>query len=134
MDDVFPFVGTWLGDHRSGVTAHTFTWSIVGDQLKGRWVIEAPDVPMVRAYPPNGRSMRIEMNIGEPWVENGALLFSTNGSPIETEFRLLGTDEAVVGASLDRVATVFSGMDLRRSLEAHRIFLVRQIAPGVQGV
>jgi len=126
MGDVSSFVGTWVGDHRSGVSAHTFTWSLVGDQLQGRWIIESPDVPMVRSYPPARRPTRVEMSIGDPWMADGALLFSTNGSPIETEFRLLGTDEAVIGASVDRVATVFAGTDLRRSIEAHRIFLVRK--------
>jgi hypothetical protein len=43
------------------------------------------------------------MQIGEPWLEDGLLLFHVNGGPYITEFRLVDSNEAVLGAAVGKV-------------------------------
>jgi hypothetical protein len=129
MADLTQFVGTWTADVGSPFSSHTFTWEPEGSRLRGRWLIEAPDSPAARAATEAGRPGRIEMQIGEPWLENGLLLFHVNGGPFVTEFRLVGEDEAVVGAAMNKLPPTFAGPEYSRSIEGHRVRLTRKSEP-----
>ena len=71
----------------------------------------------------------MEMQIGEPWLENGLLLFHVNGEPFVTEFRLVGQDEAVVGAAMNKLPPRFAGPEYSRSIKGHRVRLTRKSEP-----
>jgi len=81
MPDPIHFVGTWTADAGSPFSTHTFTWEADGTRLRGRWIIEAPDSPPARAAAAAGRPLRIEMQIGDAWLEDDLLLFQVNGVP-----------------------------------------------------
>ena len=65
------------------------------------------------------------MLVGEPWIEEGLLLFRVNGGPYITEFRLVGPDEAVVGA-VNKLPPELRSPDHKQSIEGHRVRLTRQ--------
>lgn len=65
------------------------------------------------------------MSVGAPTIEEGRALFAVNNGPYITEFRLLGDDEAIVGAAPDKIPPEFSGPEFQRSIEGHRIRLKR---------
>ena len=66
------------------------------------------------------------MLVGEPWIEEGLLLFRVNGGPYITEFRLVGPDEAVVGAAVNKLPPELRSPDHKQSIEGHRVRLTRQ--------
>ena len=125
MNDMMRFVGTWKGDRRFGRSDHTFTWTLEGEQLHGRWVIEAP-TPVAAPPPSNVGGLRqIEMQVGEPWIENGVLLFHVNAGPFVTEFRMVSDSIAIAGAAMDKLPPEFAGPEHQRSIEAHRVQFTR---------
>ena len=126
MGELSDFVGTWRASKGAPCSDHTFTWERSSGGLQGRWVIEAADSPRARAAAAVGRSTRLEVPVGAPWLEDGALLFSIHGSPYITEFRLAGPNEAVVGAAVAKLPPEFSGPEHQRSIEGHRVRLTRQ--------
>jgi len=63
------------------------------------------------------------MQVGTPTFEDGRALFTINGGPYITEFRLLGDGEATLGAAPDKIPPEFSGPEFERSIEGHRIRL-----------
>lgn len=87
MADLTQFVGTWIADAGPPFSVHTFTWKPEGSRLRGRWLIEAPDSPAARAAAAAGRPQRVDMQIGDAWLEDGLLLFHVNGAPFVAEFR-----------------------------------------------
>jgi hypothetical protein len=128
MVDLTQFVGTWTEDAGPPFSSHTFTWELNGARLRGRWLIAASDSPAARAATESGRPQRIEMQIGEPWLEDGLLLFHVNGGPFVTEFRLVGQSEAVVGAAVHKLPPQFAAPEHSRSIAGHRVRLTRQSA------
>ena len=76
MADLTPFVGTWIANDGPPFSTHTFTWEPEGTRLRGRWLIEAPDSPAARAAAAAGRPQRIEMQIGDAWLEDGLCSFT----------------------------------------------------------
>jgi len=66
------------------------------------------------------------MQVGDPWLEDGLLLFHLNSGPYVTEFRLVGPDEAVVGAAVHKLPPEFAKPEHQVSIEAHRVHLTRQ--------
>jgi hypothetical protein len=66
------------------------------------------------------------MQIGEPQLDEGRLLFHINGGPHWSEFRLVGADEAIVGAAIDKLPPEYAGPEHRRSIEGHRVRLSRR--------
>ena len=131
MGEMSDFVGTWRAEKGAPLSIHTFTWEDTGTGLRGRWVIEAADSPAVRAAAAAGRPTRFEMQVGDPWLEDGLLLFHLNGGPYITEFRLVGFNEAVVGAAMDKLPPEFAGPEHRRSIEGHRVQLTRRAGEAV---
>lgn len=125
MDELRPFVGVWRASRGVPYSSHTFSWTSVGAGLRGSWTIEAADSPGARAAAEAGRPTRFEMSIGEPWLEDGVLLFRIKGGPFISEFRLVGPDEAVVGAAESKLPPEFQGPDLQRSIDGHRVRLTR---------
>ena len=118
------FVGTWHRDGDTPHSTHTFTWTVSDDGLRGEWVIEATAPPPgAGTWMSNPSPRRHEMQIGAPTFEEGRALFTINGGPYITEFRLLGDGEAIVGAAPDKIPPEFSGPELERSIEGHRISL-----------
>ena len=67
------------------------------------------------------------MQIGDPWLEDGLLLFRVNGGPYITEFRLVGSNEAVIGAAVGKLPPEFAGPEHQRSMEGHRVHLTRAL-------
>lgn len=126
MADVTQFVGTWTEDVGPPFSSHILTWELEGSRLRGRWLIEAPDSPAARAATESGRPLRIDMQIGESWLEDGLLLFHVNGGPLVAEFRLVGEGEAVVGAAVHKLPLQFAGPECNRSIEGHRVRLTRR--------
>jgi len=126
MAELTPFVGTWIANVGHPFSSHTFTWESEGSCLRGRWLIEAPDSPAERSAAAAGRPLRIEMQIDEPWLEDGLLLFHVKGGPFVTEFRLVGEGEALVGAAAHKLPPQFAGPEHSRSIEGHRVRLTRQ--------
>ena len=126
MSEVSDFVGTWRAEKGAPFSTHTFTWEDTGTGLRGRWIIEAPDSPATRAAAAAGRPTRFEMQVSDPWLEGGLLLFQVNRGPYITEFRLVDSNEAVVGAAVGQGPPEFAGADHQRSIEGHRVHLTRQ--------
>jgi hypothetical protein len=126
MAGLSDFVGTWRAERGAPFSIHTFTWEDTGTGLRGRWVIEAADSPAARAAAAAGRPTRIEMQVGDPWLENGLLLFCLNGGPYISEFRLVGSNEAAVGAAMDKLPPELAGPEHRRMIEGHQVQLIRQ--------
>ena len=126
MGGLNDFVGTWRAEKGAPYSTHTFTWEPSGASLRGRWVIEAPDSEAARAAAAAGCPMRLEMVVGEPWLEGGLLLFHVNSGPYITEFRLVAPDEAVVGAAVNKLPPELRGPDHQRSIDGHRVRLTRQ--------
>jgi hypothetical protein len=131
MTGLSDFVGTWRAEKGAPFSTHTFTWEDTGIGLRGRWVIEAADSPAARAATAAGRPTRIEMQVGDPWMEGGLLLFRLNGGPYISEFRLVGSNEAVVGAAMDKLPPEFAGPEHRRSIEGHRVQLIRHAGEAI---
>jgi len=125
MADVTRFLGGWTASRGAPYSNHTFTWEIDHTRLRGRWVIEASDSPAARAATAIGRPMRLEMQVDEPSLEGDALMFQMHGGPALAEFRLVGPDEAIVGAAMDRLPPELDTPAGRRSVEGHRVRLVR---------
>jgi len=128
MGELSDFVGIWRAEKGAPFSTHTFTWESTGTGLRGRWIIEAADSPTTRAAAAAGGPTRFEMQIGEPWLEDGLLLFHVNGGPYITEFRLVDSNEAVLGAAVGKVPPEFAGPDHQRSIDGHRVQLSRQSA------
>ncbi len=126
MVELSDFVGTWRAEEGAPFSTHTFTWENTGTDLRGRWVIEAADSPAARAAAAAGRPARFEMQIGDVWLEDGRLLFHVNGGPYITEFRLLDSNEAVVGGAVDKLPPEFAGPGYQQSIGGHRVQLSRQ--------
>ena len=129
MVQLTDFIGTWRAENGAPFTSHTFTWALRDGHLVGRWILEVPDAATARAATAAGRPTWGEMQIGEPWLEDGVLLFHVSGGPFITEFRLLGKAEAVVGAALHKLPQgAFSGYErsAARSAAAHQVRLLRQ--------
>lgn len=66
------------------------------------------------------------MQVGVPSFDEVRLLFGVNGSPIVTEFRIVGENEAVLGAAVDKLPPEFTGPEFQRSAEGHRVRLRKQ--------
>ncbi len=98
MADLTQFLGTWIQDIGPPFSNHTFRWELEGSHLRGRWVVEAPDSPAARAATEAGRPLRIEIQIGDAWLDDGVLLFHVNGAPFVAEFRPVGEGEALRSA------------------------------------
>ena len=126
MADFSDFIGTWRAEEGAPYSSHTFTWETAGTGLLGRWIIEAADSPAARAAAAAGRPARFEMPVGKPWLEDDLLLFRLHDGPFVTEFRLVGRNEAVVGAAVHKLPSEFSGPEHLRSIEGHRVRLTRQ--------
>jgi hypothetical protein len=126
MGELIDFVGTWRAEKGAPFSTHTFTWENTRTGLRGRWIIEAGDSPAARAAAAAGRPTRFEMQVDDPWLEDGLLLFHVNGAAYITEFRLVGSNEALVGAAVGKLPPEFAGPDHQRSIEAHRVQLTRQ--------
>lgn len=131
MGELRDFVGTWRAEKGAPFSNHTFTWENTASGLRGRWIIEAADSPAMRAAAAAGRPTRFEMQVGDPWLEDGLLLFRINGGPYITEFRLVRSNEAVVGAAVDKLPPEFAGPEHQRSIEGHRVLLTRQFETAV---
>lgn len=127
MFDLAKFVGTWRGQKGNPSVAHTFTCKLEGNHLRGHYIMELPGSSdssgafVSTATIPS----RIEMQIGEPSLEDGVLLFNVNDSPFPAEFRLVGENEAVLGAASHKLPTDFQA-DHQRSIEGHRVHFTRQ--------
>ena len=80
---------------------------------------------MARAAAAAGRPLRIEMHIGEAWLEDGRLLFRANGGPLVAEFRLVGESEAVVQAAVHKLPPQLAGSEHSRSIHGHQVRLIR---------
>ena len=65
------------------------------------------------------------MRVGVPTVEEGRALFTINGGPYITEFRLLPDGEAAVGAARDKIPPGIFRPEFERSIEGHRVRLTR---------
>ena len=128
MAQLTDFIGTWKAENGPPFSKHTFTWQQLDGHLVGRWILEVPDAATARAAAAAGRPTRAEMQIGEPWLEDGVLFFHVNGGPFISEFRLLGKAEAVVGAALQKVPPQFAKVaGFERSATGHRVRLTRQM-------
>jgi len=126
MGELSDFVGTWRAERGAPFSSHTFTWENTATGLRGRWIIEAADTPEVRAAAAAaGRPTRLEMTVGNPWQEEGRLLFHINEGPYLSEFKLAGTNDAVLGAAVDKLPPEFTGPDEMPSIEGHRVHLSR---------
>jgi hypothetical protein len=126
MSDLQKFVGTWRSERGAPYSTQTFTWVVADDGLHGQWVIEAAvPPPGERTWMSDPKPMRLEMQIGTPIAEQERVLFTANGGPYLSEFRLAGNDEAVVGAAPDKIPAEFAGPEFARSIEGHRIRLRR---------
>ena len=125
MVQLSDFVGTWRAEKGPPFSTHTFTWESTSTGLRGRWIVEMADSPVARAAAAAGRPTQFEMQIGEPWLDDGLLLFHVNGRPYVTEFRLVHSDEAVVGAAVAKLPPEFAGPEYQRSIEGHRVQLTR---------
>ena len=130
MAELSDFVGTWRAENWAPLSSHTFMWEQTDAGLRGRWIIEAPDSPATRAMAAAGRPTRFEMQVGDPWLEDGLLLFHINGWPDVSEFRLVGPNEAVVGAAISKLPPELTKPEYRRGIEAHRVQLTRQSGTG----
>src|SRR5688572_18154915 len=123
MASLLDFVGTWRAAKGWPYSSHTFTWLASGESLQGEWIIEGASRP----DPSKAVAKRLQVQIGEPRLDDGRLLFrmgsGPNMSPYVTEFRLLGADEAIVGAALDHLPAEFTGPEYERSIEGHRVRL-----------
>jgi hypothetical protein len=64
-------------------------------------------------------------------LESGLLLFRLNGGPYISEFRLVASNEAVVGAAMDKLPPEFSGPEHRRMIEGHRVKLIRRAGEAI---
>lgn len=126
MGELTDFVGTWHAKREAPFSSHTFTWESTATGLRGRWIIEAPDSPEARAAAAAGRPTRFEMAVGDPWQEAGRLLFHINEGPYLSEFKLVGTNDAVLGAAVDKLPPELTGPDELQSIEGHRVQLSRQ--------
>src|SRR5688572_16887934 len=124
MADLQDFVGTWRAERGVPYSIHTFTWETAGTGLLGQWIIEAtvaerpPSSALVRHWP-----RRVLMPVGEPRLDGRRLLFNVSGSPFVTEFRLLDSGEAVLGAAVDKLPPECTGAEHQRSIEGHTVRL-----------
>jgi hypothetical protein len=127
MTDIQDFVGTWRSEGGAPSSTMTFTWALGDDGLQGEWISEssAPP-PKATTWMSKPTPRRLEMKVGVPTIEEGRALFTLNGGPYITEFRLLGNGEALVGAAPDKIPPEFSGPEFARSIEGHRIRLRRR--------
>ena len=131
MGDVSDFIGIWRASPGVPFSDHTFTWAKDADGLRGTWVIEAADHPARRAAAAEGRPTRFEVQVGDPWLEDGRLLFHLHGGPYLSEFKLVAADEAVVGAAVDKLPPEFAGPEHQISIEGHRVRLTRKSGAAV---
>ena len=124
MADLQDFVGTWRADREAPWSSHTFTWARNVDGLRGEWTIEAA-VPRAadRVQEPAASPQRLQVQIGEPSLDEGRVLFHLNGGPFITEFRLVAPNEAIVGAAVDKLPPELAGPEYQRSIEGHRVRL-----------
>lgn len=130
MTDLRDFVGTWRAERGAPHSAHTFTWTTTDHGLRGEWIIEAGVPPAgEHTWMSNPEPRRYAMQVGMPTLDEGRLLFDLNRGPFVTEFRLLGEDEAVLGAALDKLPPEFSGPEFQQSAEGHRVRLRKQSEP-----
>ena len=129
MPELSDFVGTWRAEYWA-LSNHTFMWEQTAAGLRGRWIIEVPDSPARRAMAAAGRPTRFEMQVGEPWLEDGLLLFHINGWPDVSEFRLVGPNQAVVGAAVSKLRPELTKPEYRAAIERHRVQLTRQSGTG----
>lgn len=126
MTDLRDFVGTWRAERGFPFSTHTFTWEAADAGLRGEWTIEATVVKgrqssaLVRHWP-----KRLQMQISEPSLDEGRLLFYVNGGPVVTEFRLVDVDEAELGAAVDKLPPEFAGPEHHQSIEGHRVRLMK---------
>jgi hypothetical protein len=126
MSDLTHFVGSWVADAGAPFSTHTFTWELEGSRLRGRWLIEAPDSPATRAVAAAGRPLRIELQIGDAWLEDGLLLFHVNEGSLVAEFRLVSESDAIVGAAVHKLPFQVSASAHKQSIEGHRVRLARR--------
>jgi hypothetical protein len=120
MAELQDFVGTWKYDGRYPRSSHTITWRFDGRQLHGRWVVEST------AADEEGNRKSFDLPVGDPWLENGVLLFHVLNGPWPSEFRLLSGAEAIVGASEEKLPPQLRTPEHQRSIEGHRVRLTRQ--------
>ncbi len=125
MTDLQKFVGTWRSERGAPFSTQTFTWTLVDEGLRGSWLIEGPAPATGNTWISNPKPFHHQMEIGTPIVEEDRVLFTANGGPYVSEFRLVSNDEAVVGAAPDKIPPEFAGPEFARSIEGHRIRLRR---------
>jgi hypothetical protein len=126
MASLLDFIGTWRAARFAPLSNHTFTWTASGESLQGEWIIEGASRPdRLKAV-----TKTFQIEIGEPRLDDGRLLFlvgiGDTLSPFLTEFRLVGADEAVLGAAADKLPAEFAGPEHERSIEHQRVRLQRQ--------
>jgi hypothetical protein len=132
MADLGDFVGTWHAERGAPYSTHTFTWTASDDGLRGEWIIEAGPPPAgEHTWLSNPKPMRHQMPVGVPILDKERLLFGSEGSPFLAEFRLVGENEAVVGAAIDKLPPEFTGPEFLQSAEGHRVRLRKQSEPAV---
>ena len=90
-------------------------------------MIEAADSQAARAAATAGRPTQLEMQVGEPWLEEGLLRFHLNGGPYITEFRRVGPDEAVVGAAVNKLPIRYSDISSAHPTRAFAPLLVGRL-------
>jgi hypothetical protein len=126
MPDLNDFIGVWRAEMGPPYSTHTFKWEQAGAGLRGRWLIEAGGSAAQRAAARPGGPTRLEMEVGDPWLEEGLLLFHVNDGPIVFEFTLVGQNEALVGPAVSKLPPDFTGPDFEEPIEGHRVRLTRQ--------
>lgn len=128
MASLQDFVGTWRSQRGVPYSTHTFAWEPADTGLRGEWTIEATvaggreSSALVRHWPKH-----VQMQISEPSLDQGRLLFHVNGGPYVTEFRLLDSGDAELGAAVDKLPPEFAGSGYRQSIENHRVRLQKHL-------
>lgn len=117
------FAGTWRSERGHPYSTQTVTWTMADNRLVGHWLIEAAGPPPETGWQSNPQPLRHEVHLTAVTLDEGRVLFTLNGGPYITEFRLVGDDEAVLGAAPDKIPPEFSGPEFQRSIEGHRIRL-----------
>ena len=121
-----PLVGTWIGNHASGLSSHLVTLNETDLGIRGRWVVGSPGEFTDAKDNRTGR--RIEVAIEAQEVSVRGFRFAWGGGESPTmEFRLLGEGRAVVGpiqTEAERLLPV--GTDIGRVVEGHRVYLTRR--------
>ena len=119
-------VGTWIGDHASGLSSHLVTLKETDLGIRGRWVIgshgEVTDVQDGQT----GRQIEVAIEGQEVSAKGFRFAWGGGDSP-SMEFRLLGEGRAVMGPILSEAERLLpAGTDIGRVVEGHRVYLTRR--------